>query len=155
MSKNLAILGRYSTRMAAGDYAAVYEVFAPDFISHVTPRISPEAVGMDIRPQEQKFWESARSAFSDMQFTVDLLIEHGDLVVSNWTLTGTHDGAPYYGIPPSGKHVVINGTAILRMRDGKVVEHWGGPHCMNGIGLSTHVTAHGEHRVAAEDRVGA
>ena len=31
--------------------------------------------------------------------------------------------------------VVINGTAILRMRDGKVVEHWGGPHCQQGLGL--------------------
>ena len=82
MSKNLAILGKYSARMSAGDYAAVYEVFAPDFFSHVTPRVSPEAVGTDIRPQEQKFWETARNAFSDMQFTVDLLIESGDLVVS-------------------------------------------------------------------------
>ena len=145
MSRNLAILGQYSARMAAGDYAAVYEVFAPEFFSHVTPRINPAAVETDIRPQEQKFWESARAAFGDMQFTVDLLIESGDLVVSNWTLTGTHDGAPYYGIPPSGKRVTINGTAILRMREGKVVEHWGGPHCMNGIGLSTHVTAHDSH----------
>ena len=142
MSKNLTILGRYSARMAAGDYEAVYEVFAPDFISHVTPRVSPEAVGTDIRPQEQKFWETAKRAFPDMRFTVDLLIESGDLVVSNWTLAGTHTGGPYYDIPPSGRPVTINGTAILRLRDGKVVEHWGGPHCMNGIGLSTDVTAH-------------
>ena len=35
MSKNLSILGNYSARMAAGDYAAVYEVFATDFFSHV------------------------------------------------------------------------------------------------------------------------
>lgn len=136
MSENLRILGQYSARMAAGDYSAVYEVFAPDFMSHVTQRVNPDAVGTDIRPQEQKFWESAKSAFPDMQFTVDLLIESGDLIVSNWTLTGTHSGAPYYGIVPSGKRVTINGTAILRMRDGKVVEHWGGPHCMNGIGLT-------------------
>jgi predicted ester cyclase len=149
VSKNLAILGDYSARMAAGDYAAVYDVFAPDFFSHVTPRVSPDAVGTDIRPQEQKFWESARAAFSDMQFGVDLLIESGDLIVSNWTLTGVHDGAPYYGVPPSGTRIVINGTAILRMRDGKVVEHWGGPHCMNGIGLSTHTTAHGATAAAA------
>ena len=27
------------------------------------------------------------------------------------------------------------GTAILRFRDGKIVEHWGGPHCMRGVGL--------------------
>ncbi len=142
MSKNLAILGDYSARMSSGDYRAVYEVFAPDFFSHVTPRVSPEAVGTDIRAQEQKFWESAKQAFSNMQFTVDLLIEKDDLIISNWTLSGVHDGAAYYGVPPSGRQVVINGTAILRMRDGKVIEHWGGPHCMNGIGLSTHTDAH-------------
>jgi len=22
------------------------------------------------------------------------------------------------------------------MKDGKIVEHWGGPHCPNGIGLA-------------------
>ena len=149
MSDNLRILGQYSARMAAGDYDAVYEVFAPDFISHVTPRVNPAAIGTDIRPQEQKFWESAKNAFPDMQFTVDLLIESGDLIVSNWTLTGTHSGAPYYDIPPSGKRVTINGTAILRMRDGKVVEHWGGPHCMNGIGLSPFVSGHTRASAAA------
>jgi predicted ester cyclase len=149
MSENLRILGQYSARMAAGDYEAVYEVFAPDFFSHVTPRVNPDAVGTDIRPQEQKFWESAKHAFPDMQFTVDLLIESGDLIVSNWTLTGTHSGAPYYGIAPSGKRVTINGTAILRMRDGKVVEHWGGPHCMNGIGLTPFAAEHTRVNAAA------
>jgi predicted ester cyclase len=149
MSKNLAILGRYSARMAAGDYDAVYEVFAPDFVSHVTPRVTPEAVGTDIRPQERLFWETARRAFPDMQFSVELLIESGDLVVSNWTLTGTHSGEAYYDVPPSGRRVTINGTAILRMRDGKVVEHWGGPHCMNGIGLSPTGSAHTRATTAA------
>ena len=150
MSENLRILGQYSARMSAGDYDAVYEFFAPDFVSHVTARVSPEAVGTDIRPQERKFWETAKRAFPDMQFSVDLLIESGDLVVSHWTLTGTHSGGPYYDVPPSGRRVIINGTAILRLRDGKVVEHWGGPHCMNGIGLSRIVTDH----AGAEGRVG-
>jgi predicted ester cyclase len=139
---NLKILGAYSARMAAGDYAAVYEVFAPDFVSHVTERVSPDVVGTDIRPQEQKFWEMAKTAFPDMRFEVSLLLESGDLVVSNWTLTGTHSGAAYYDVPPSGERVVINGTAILRFRDGKVVEHWGGPHCAYGIGLSPARTPH-------------
>ena len=139
---NLEILGRYSARMTAGDYDAVYDTFAPDFFSHVTPRVSPEMVGTDIRPQEIKFWQSAREAFPDMQFTVDLLIESGDLIVSNWTLSGTHTGSEYYGVPPSGKPVTINGTAVLRVKDGKVVEHWGGPHCMYGIGLSTAPSPH-------------
>lgn len=143
MSKNLRILGEYSARMAAGDYGAVYDVFAPDFMSHVSGRVSPGVEGTDIRSQEHKFWETARGAFPDMQFRVDLLIESGDLVVSNWTLTGTHTGGAFYDVPPSGEPVVINGTAILRLRDGKVVEHWGGPHCMYGIGLSPARMPHG------------
>ena len=70
-----------------------------------------------------------------MQFTVELLIESGDLIVSNWTVTGTHTGTPFCELEPSGEAVNINGTAILRMRDGKIVEHWGGPHCQRGLGL--------------------
>ncbi len=38
-------------------------------------------------------------------------------------------------MPASGKPVEINGTAILRMADGKIVEDWGGPHCQFGLGL--------------------
>jgi len=132
---NLARLGAYSARMTGGDYEAVYAYFAPDFMSHATERVSPDAVGTDIRPQEHKFWKMAKSAFPDMQFRVDMLLEVGDLIVSHWTLTGTHTGGAYYDVPPSGERVTINGTAILRMRDGVVVEHWGGPHCMQGIGL--------------------
>ncbi len=132
---NLARLGQYSARISAGDYAAVYEHFAPGFASHATERITPSAVGSDIRAEEHKFWKMAREAFPDMEFRVDLLLEMDDIVVSHWTLAGTHTGAAYYDVPPSGERVVINGTAILRMRDGQVVEHWGGPHCMYGIGL--------------------
>ena len=51
-------------------------------------------------------------------------------------LTGTHTGAPFFGVAPSGGPVTINGTAILRMRDGQVVEHWGGPHCSEGLGIA-------------------
>ena len=132
---NLARLGEYSARMTAGDYDAVYEYFSRDFSSHATERVNPAAVGTDIRPQEHKFWETAKAAFPDMVFRVDVLLELDDLVVSHWTITGTHTGAAYYDVPPSGDRVTINGTAILRMRDGQVVEHWGGPHCMHGIGL--------------------
>jgi predicted ester cyclase len=135
-SDNLARLGAYSARMAAGDYDAVYEYWAPEFVSHATGRVNPAAVGTDVRPQEHKFWRMAKRAFPDMEFRVDVLIEAGDLVVSHWTLTGTHTGGRYYDVPPSGERVTINGTAILRMLDGMVVEHWGGPHCMHGIGLA-------------------
>jgi len=136
MSENLAMLGAYSDAMFAGDQNAVFEYWSPDFHSHVTERVNPAAVGTDVRGQELEWWTQVRSAFPDMVFSVDLLIESDDLVVSNWTVRGTHTGTAFYAVPPSGEPVVINGTAILRLADGKIVEHWGGPHCQDGLGLT-------------------
>jgi len=136
MSENLRLLGEYSKAMEAGDEKAVFEFFAPDFHTHVAERVSPDVVGTDIRGEELRWWTAVRSAFPDMVFSVDLLIEKDDLIVSNWTVKGTHTGAAFYDVPASGEPVEINGTAILRMKDGKVVEHWGGPHCQDGLGLT-------------------
>jgi predicted ester cyclase len=135
MSENLRLLGKYSAAMEAGHTEAVYEFWSPDFVSHVTQRVSPDRVGSDVRGDEQHWWQQARAAFPDMIFTVNLLIEQDELVVSNWTVKGTHTGAAFYDVQPSGEPVEINGTAILRIRDGQIVEHWGGPHCQNGLGL--------------------
>jgi predicted ester cyclase len=136
MGENLKLLGEYSKAMAAGDEDAVFAFFAPEFASHVTARVNPDAVGTDVRGEELRWWTAVRAAFPDMAFSVDLLIESDDLVVSNWTVRGTHTGTSFYGVAPSGKPVEINGTAILRIRDGKIVEHWGGPHCQDGVGLT-------------------
>jgi predicted ester cyclase len=135
MSDNLRTLAKYSEAMDSGNTEAVFEFWAPEFHSHVTSRVAPDRVGDDVRAEEQKWWQQARAAFPDMTFTVNLVIESDDLVVSNWTVQGTHTGEPFYDVPPSGEPVAINGTAILRLRDGLIVEHWGGPHCQEGRGL--------------------
>ena len=136
MSENLALLGAYSDAMFNGDEEAVFKYWSPDFTSHVTRRVNPDLVGADVRGEEVKWWNQVRSAFPDFVFSVDLLIEKDDLIVSNWTVKGTHTGTAFYDVPASGAAVEINGTAILRMRDGQVVEHWGGPHCQDGLGLT-------------------
>jgi len=46
-----------------------------------------------------------------------------------------HTMAVLYEAPLSGEAVTLNGTASLRIRDGQIVEHWGGPHCQEGLGL--------------------
>jgi predicted ester cyclase len=129
------MLAKYSEAMESGSTEAVYEFWAPEFHSHVTSRVAPDRMGDDVRGEEQKWWQQAHAAFPDMVFTVNLVIESGDLVVSNWTVEGTHTGEPFYDVPPSGEPVTINGTAVLRIHDGLIVEHWGGPHCQEGRGL--------------------
>jgi len=136
VSDNLRLLGKYSDAMASGADDAVYEFFSPDFHTHVSERVNPAVIGTDVRGSEQQWWREAKEAFPDMVFTVDLLIEKDDLIVSNWSVKGTHTGAAFNGVEPTGRPVHINGTAILRMRDGQIIEHWGGPHCQDGYGLT-------------------
>ncbi len=135
MSENLKTLAEYSDAMFRGDTKAVYDFWAPEFQSHVTARVAPDRVGTDVRGEEQEWWQQIMAALPDMEFRVNLVIESDDLIVSNWSVVGTHTGAPFFDVPPSGEPVEINGTAIVRMRDGKIVEHWGGPHCQQGLGL--------------------
>ena len=135
MSDNLRTLAKYSEAMESGNTEAVYEFWAPEFHSHVTDRVAPDRVGDDVRGDEQEWWRQVQSAFPDYEFSVNLVIESDDLVVSNWSMIGTHTGTAFFDVPPSGERIEINGTAILRMRDGKIVEHWGGPHCQKGLGL--------------------
>ena len=61
MSENLTILGEYSDAMFAGDEEAVFEYWSPDFVSHVTDRVNPDAVGTDVRGHELEWWTQVRS----------------------------------------------------------------------------------------------
>ncbi len=62
-------------------------------------------------------------AFPDLQVTVEDLIAEGDKVVGRLTVTGTHQGE-LMGIPATGKKVSFSEIHIVRISNGKVVEHW-------------------------------
>jgi predicted ester cyclase len=62
-------------------------------------------------------------AFPDCRFTIDDMIAEGDQVVTKKTFTGTHTGE-LNGIPPTGKRVTLRFADFMRIRDGKIVEHW-------------------------------
>ena len=56
--------------------------------------------------------------------TIEDQIAEGDKVVTRLRGRGTFTGE-CLGIPPNGKVVTIQGIAIHRIADGKLVEHWG------------------------------
>lgn len=46
-----------------------------------------------------------------------------DLVAATYMMTGKHSGN-LYGIPASGKSVELEGVAVFRLNEGKIVESW-------------------------------
>lgn len=64
------------------------------------------------------------SAFPDLHANIDMLVAEGDVVVGRMTTTGTHRGE-FMGIAATGKQVSFTETHIVRIANGKAVEHWG------------------------------
>lgn len=62
-------------------------------------------------------------AFPDLEIRYELTVVEGDLFAGRFTLTGTHRG-DFAGVPPSGSLFEISGHDLLRIRAGKVSEHW-------------------------------
>jgi steroid delta-isomerase-like uncharacterized protein len=69
---------------------------------------------------------SLRRAFSDFELHIDDLVVAGDTVWIRNTATGTNDGS-FMGYPPTGRPFRITVFDVLRVVDGRIVEHWGVP----------------------------
>ena len=94
------------------------ELHTDDFIN----LSAPPGVPSD-REGGKMFLGAFLNAFPDCHVTIDDMIAEGDRVVTKKTFTGTHT-AELNGIPPTGKRVSIQYVDILRLRDGKIIEHW-------------------------------
>ena len=64
-----------------------------------------------------------RTAFPDLQLTIEDIIAEGQTVVARWSCRGTHKG-DLSGIAPTGKQVTISGVSIARFTNGKMEEGW-------------------------------
>jgi predicted ester cyclase len=95
------------------------EIVAENLADHFPPPGFPAG-----REGYKMFVPALRSAFPDLQSTLDLEIADGEKVVHRVTLRGTHEG-DFMGIPASGRQVMWTETHILRFANGTVVEHWG------------------------------
>jgi len=63
-------------------------------------------------------------AFPDLRLEVVEELAEGELVAQVVRITGTNSG-PFMGTPATGKQISVLGADFLRVRDGRVVEHWG------------------------------
>lgn len=101
-----------------GNMNAVDELYAPFFIDHTpAPGTSPDREGV------RQSIQMIRDAFPDGRLTIHELIAEGDYVTGRFSFKGTHLGE-LDGTPPTGKQVTIQGIALSRFANGKIVESW-------------------------------
>jgi steroid delta-isomerase-like uncharacterized protein len=103
-----------------GNISLVDELFAPDFVEReeLPPGLPRDREGVKL------LTSMLRSAFPDFKAVIEDTLAEGDKVVVRHTWSGTHKGE-WMGMPPTGKSISIGVIDIVRVADGKFVEHWG------------------------------
>ena len=97
------------------------EFFEPDFVNHVE---GPEPHGGANSIERAKLaFGQLFTAFPDFRCTIRQQLAEGDRVVTHKVFRGTHQGE-FMGLAPTGRQVEFAVIDILRLKDGKVAEHW-------------------------------
>jgi steroid delta-isomerase-like uncharacterized protein len=97
---------------------ALYEFYAADAVWHQPDR---DVQGLE----EVKQWLARPfEAFPDLNVSVEDVIAEGDKVIIRYTSRGTHQGETGGLGLPTGRQIELEGIAILRFEDGKIVEFW-------------------------------
>ncbi len=117
--ENKALVLRFVEEVqSAGNIDAIDELCSPEFVNHsAPPGVPSNCEGV------KQLTAMFRRAFPDSYFTVEDMIAEGDKVVTRKTFHGTHEGE-LMGIPPSGRSVSMGIIDIVRVSEGRVVEHW-------------------------------
>lgn len=105
----------------AGDEDGVRAVVDDELVSH-------GALGDVHRPDGfvGTMLRNVHEGFPDARVELAAVVEQGDLVSFRLDGRGTHLGR-FLGVEPTGRSVRIRGIHHVRVRDGRVVEHWQGP----------------------------
>lgn len=106
--------------IAAGDRAAFDALMAPDFINRSAPPGAPN----DGESMWNTFDTVLRPALEGLTVSIHDQIAEGDKVTTRKTISGRHTGT-LLGVEATGKLVAIEVIDIVRVRDGRYVEHWG------------------------------
>lgn len=119
IEENKHIVRRYQEIYNSNDLDALGEVVAEHLMMpKVMPGLPPGLAGA------KRVHETTLIGMPDWHTTIEDLIAEGDKVVARITMRGTHTG-DFWGMPPTGNKVSFTGIYIVRIQDGKIVEHWG------------------------------
>ena len=102
-----------------GNLAVVDELVAPDSREHQRG----SADGIEGAKNTIRY---LRSAFPDFKITIDEVLVSGDKVWARQRGGGTNLGS-FAGHPPTGITAFTDVIDVVRIEDGKIVEHWGVP----------------------------
>jgi serine phosphatase RsbU (regulator of sigma subunit) len=117
--ENKALVRRFFEAHSNGDFAAMEQQMAPDFVDHSPrPGQAPDRKGYLHAVAED------HAAFSDNYLTVEDQAAEEDKVISRLTINRIHDREEFMGLVPTGMELKTSAIVIHRIAGGKIAEEW-------------------------------
>ena len=117
--ENKNIVRRYQDIYNSNELDGLDEIMIADVL---TPKIVP---GLPPGLEGAKAVHAmAIAGMTDFHTEILDLVAEEDKVVARVLITGIHTGT-FFGIPATGKRVEFTGMYMVRIANGKIVEHWG------------------------------
>ena len=115
-----AVVRRNTEEVQGGDNWALFdELFADDFVDHTPqPGVTADKRGVFA------LYQGLRAAFPDFHAIIHWQSVEDGLVTTYKVYYGTHRGT-FLGIPPTGRAIHFETVDAMRVRDGKITDHWG------------------------------
>ena len=115
-----------------GDINAFNEIIAPEFLNQTAPPGVPKG------PEGVMYFFNhfLKPAFPELRIEIKRQVAENDLVTTHKVFHTVHKG-DFMGIPATGKNITIEVIDIIRLKDGKFVEHWNVLDWQNVVGQLT------------------
>lgn len=118
IEENKAVAQQAIEAINAGDLSKLESLVTPDGVDHAVPPGMPPT-----RDSAIQFLTMFRAAFPNLHYILEDVIAEEDRVVQRSTASGTMKG-DFLGMPATGKSATWSEVHIVRIKDGKIVEHW-------------------------------
>ncbi len=103
---------------STGNEDVALEILADNFVDHsAIPPFTPDRDGV------LQLMRMLRNAFSEFRGEIHDQVAEGEKVVTRKTFYGNHTGE-FFGILPTNRPIQLGVIDILRIANGKFVEHW-------------------------------
>lgn len=117
VEENKAVASRFFDLFQEEGATLITEIIADDFVHHSWPWVSAGVAGL------KELMAMVATGFSEFQYTIEDVIAEGDKVVIRIYEEGVHTG-DLVGISATGRRVHYTSIHIMRIENGKIVEHW-------------------------------
>jgi len=123
LEANKNLLRRFVDAINKKQLDLLDELCSPNYVWHGigSPNIREDVRGIQ---NFKKAVAEFTTAMPDLKVIIEDLVAERDRVAVRYTEIGTHTGATFAGIPPTGKRVEWTAVDIYRVENGKLAEEW-------------------------------